>query len=151
MSHPIVVGYTGSPCSIAAFDAAVDLARERSRPEIVIVYCHEPPPGLACELDPTCPAAKELRDYERGIEEEVEPMLHAAAERARAAGVATEVLLVWDEPTRALTATAVERDARVIVVGSHGDGPLSAALHRRTCFELLHRSTVPVLVVPYRR
>jgi len=150
MSHTIVLGYDGSPCSTAALDEAVALAHGLGHSEVVIVYCHEPPPGLSCELDPACAAAKELRDYERGVEEDVEPMLHAAAERARGAGVQTEVLLVWDDPARALIQIAHDRGSRVIVVGSHGEGPLSGALHHCTPYELLHRSSIPVLVVPHR-
>jgi len=150
MSHPIVLGYDGSLCSTGALDEAVALARELGHGEIVIVYCHEPPPGLSCELDPACAAAKELRDYERSVEEDVEPMLHAAAERARGAGLQTDVLLVWDDPARALIQIAHDRGSRVIVVGSHGEGPLSGALHHCTPYELLHRSSIPVLVVPYR-
>ena len=150
MSHTIVLGYNGSPCSTAALDEAVALAHGLGRSEVVIVYCHEPPPGLACELDPACAAAKELRDYERGVEEDVQPMLHAAAERVRAGGVQTEVLVVWDDPARALIEIAEDRGSRVIVVGSHGEGPLSGALHHCTPYELLHRSSIPVLVVPRR-
>ena len=150
MSRPIVLGYDGSPCSVAALDEAVSLAHDLGRSEIVIVYCHEPPPGFSCELDPACAAAKELRDYELGVEKDVEPMLHAAAERVRDAGVQTEVLLVWDDPARALIQIAGARGSRAIVVGSHGEGPLSGALHHCAPYELLHRSCVPVLVVPHR-
>ena len=151
MLHPIVLGYNGSPCSAAALDEAVALAHGLGHSEIVIVYCHEPPPGLSCELDPACAAARELRDYEREVEEEVQPVLHAAAERVRGAGVRTEVLLVWADPARALIDIARDRGSRVIVVGSHGEGPLSGALHHCTPYELLHRSSIPVLVVPYRQ
>ena len=150
MSRPIVLGYDGSPCSTAALDEAVALAHDLGRSEIVIVYRHEPPPGLSCELDPACAAAKELRDYEREVEEMVQPMLHAAADRVRGAGVQTEVLLVWDDPVRALIQIAHERGSRAIVVGSHGEGPIAGALHHRTPYELLHRSSIPVLVVPHR-
>lgn len=151
MSQPIVLGYDGSPCSQAALDEAVALARGLGHSEVVIVYCHEPPPGLSCELDPACAAAKELRDYERGVEEDVQPMLHVAAERVRLAGVQSEVLMVWNDPARALIEIAQQRAARLIVVGSHGEGPLSAALHHCAPYELLHRSSIPVLVVPHRR
>ena len=150
MTHPIVLGYDGSACSAAALDQAIDLVQGATDAEIVIVYCHEPPPGLSCELDPACAAAKELRDYERRVEREVEPMLHEAAACVRAAGVQTEVLLAWEDPVHALMQIAAEHDAHVIVVGSHGEGPLSGAIGRHTPYELLHRSTVPVLVVPYR-
>ncbi len=150
MPHPIVLGYDGSACSAAALDEAVELSRGAPGSMIVLVYCHEPPPGLRCALDPGCAAAKELRDYERRVEHEVEPMLSRAAARARAAGAETEVLLVWDEPVRALEAIARERGSHMIVVGSHGEGPIAGALGRHTPFELLHRSDVPVLVVPHR-
>jgi nucleotide-binding universal stress UspA family protein len=150
MTHPIVLGYDGSPCAAAALDQAVDLVRGVTDAEIVIVYCHEPPPGLSCALDPACPAAKELRDYERRVEREVEPMLQEAAAHVRAAGVRSDVLLAWEDPVHALMHVAADRDSRVIVVGSHGEGPLSGAIGRHTPYELLHRSSVPVLVVPYR-
>ena len=102
MAHPIVLGYDGSACSAAALDEAIELSRDTSGATVILVYCHEPPPGLSCALDRGCAAARELRDYERRVEAEVEPMLRDAADRVRAAGVEPVVLLVWDDPARAL-------------------------------------------------
>jgi nucleotide-binding universal stress UspA family protein len=150
MTHPIVLGYDGSACSAAALDETIELARDTSGAEVVLVYCHEPPPGLSCALDPGCAAAKELRDYERRVEAEVEPMLRRAADRVRAAGIQAEVLLMWDDPARALESVAHERGSHVIVVGSHGEGRFAGAIGRHTPFELLHHTDVPVLVVPHR-
>jgi nucleotide-binding universal stress UspA family protein len=150
MRHPIVLGYDGSACSAAALEAAIELVRDGNGTAVILVYCHEPPPGLSCPLDPGCAAAKELRDYERRVEAEVQPMLHEAAERVRAAGVEPQIVLVWDDPARALEAVAHERGAHVIVVGSHCEGPIAGALGRHTPFELLRHSDVPVLVVPHR-
>lgn len=115
-----------------------------------MVYCHEPPPGLACALDPTCAAARELRDYESRVQGEVEPLLEAAAAQARGTGVRTEVVMAWDEPVHALIEVAREHGSHIIVVGSHGERALAGALSRNTPFELLHRSSVPVMVVPHR-
>ena len=151
MRHPIVVGFDGSECSTAALDEALELAGDERDAEIVVVYCHEPPPGLACALDPSCDAAKVLQEYEQGVERDVRPLLDAAEERIHEAGVRGEVLVVWDEPANALPRIALSRHSHVIVVGSHGEGPLSAAIRHSTCYELLHRSDVPVLVVPHRR
>jgi nucleotide-binding universal stress UspA family protein len=150
MTHPIVLGYDGSVCSAAALDETIELARDTRGAQVVLVYCHEPPPGLSCALDPGCAAAKELRDYERRVEAEMEPMLRHAADQARAAGVQTEVLLMWDDPARALEAVAHQRGAHIIVVGSHGEGPIAGAFGRHTPSELLHHTDVPVLVVPHR-
>ncbi len=151
MTYPIVLGYDGSPCSSAALDEAIALGRDMRGAAVLLVCCHEPPPGLSCALDPGCAAAKELRDYERRVETEVAPMLRHAAERVRDAGIDTEVVLVWDDPVRALETVAHECGSRVIVVGSHGEGPIAGALGRRTALELLRHSDVPVLVVPHRR
>ena len=151
MTHPIVLGYDGSACSAAALDEAIELGRDTAGASVVLVYCHEPPPGLSCALEPGCAAAKELRDYERRVESEVEPMLSRAAERVRAAGIETDVVLVWDDPPRALESVAHDRGSHVIVVGSHGEGRIAGALGRHTPYELLHHSDVPVLVVPHRR
>lgn len=150
MQHPIILGYDGSTCSSAALDEAIELGRDTRDAKVVLVYCHEPPPGLSCALDPGCAAAKELRDYERRVADEVEPLLSRAAERVRAAGVEAEVRLVWDDPPRALQSVAHACGSHVIVVGSHGEGPIAGALGRRTPFELLRHSDVPVLVVPLR-
>jgi nucleotide-binding universal stress UspA family protein len=162
MTHPIVLGYDGSECSSAALDEAIELGRDTRGAKIVLVCCHEPPAGLSCPFDPTAADprrvreyqrsayAKELRDYERRVETEVEPMLRVAADRIREAGMEAEVQLVWDDPVRALDAMARECDSRVIVVGSHGEGPIAGALSRHTAFELLYKSEVPVLVVPHR-
>ena len=150
MSHPIVLGYDGSACSAAALDEAVELARDSADALILLVYCHEPPPGLTCALDPTCAAARELRDYESRVQGEVEPLLEAAAAQARGTGVRTEVVMAWDEPVHALIEVAREHGSHIIVVGSHGESALSGALSRNTPYELLHRSSVPVMVVPHR-
>lgn len=151
MPHPIVLGYDGSACSSAALDEAIELGRDSGGATVVLVYCHEPPPGLSCALDPGCAAAKELRDYERRVATEVEPMLRQAADRVRAAGIEPEVVLVWDDPARALEAVAHERGAHVIVVGSHCEGSITGAFRRHTPMALLHHSDVPVLVVPHRQ
>ena len=151
MPHPLVLGYDGSACSAAALDEAIELGRDTIGAVVVLVYCHEPPPGLSCPLDPGCAAAKELRDYERRVEMEVRPMLDSAAEKVRAVGIETEVLLMWDDPARALRSVARDRGSHVIIVGSHGEGPIAGALGRHTPFELLHHSETPVLVVPHRR
>ncbi len=151
MRHPIVLGYDGSECSVAALDEALLLARDELDAAIVVVYCHEPPPGLACALDPSCDAARVLQEYEDDIARDVRPLLDAAEERIREAGVDSEVVMVWDQPATALPRIAMSRHSHVIVVGSHGEGPLSAAIRHSTCYELLHRSDVPVLVVPHRR
>jgi nucleotide-binding universal stress UspA family protein len=146
----IILGYDGSSCSAAALDEAAQLAHDLAGDEIVVVYCKEPPAGLNCDLDPACAAARELRHWQSQVREDAEPMLHEAAARLAAAGVQAQVQVIWDEPVHGLTQAAADHESRAIVVGSHGKGPLAARLRRRTPQELLRRSSVPVLVVPFR-
>ena len=60
----------------------------------------------------------------------------------------TEGAIVRARPADALVEVAAERGARLIVVGSYGESPLRGALLGSVPYRLLHRSPVPVLVVP---
>jgi nucleotide-binding universal stress UspA family protein len=59
-----------------------------------------------------------------------------------------DVEMVAQRPVDALIAVALERGAEVIAVGHGGSGPLRAALIGSVTYELVHRSPIPVLVVP---
>ena len=86
MAHPIVLGYDGSACSSRRSTRPSSWVATQRAPASSSCICHEPPPGLSCALDRGCAAAKELRDYERRVESEVEPMLRRAADRVRDRG-----------------------------------------------------------------
>ena len=62
--------------------------------------------------------------------------------------IAVEVELVRDRPVDSLIRVAEDREAEVIVVGHGGSGPLRAALLGSITYELVHRSPIPVLIVP---
>jgi len=77
------------------------------------------------------------------------------AEEALAAirrqGVEDAQAVVVDlRPAEALLQVASERQARMIVVGTHGERPLTGAVLGSVPHSLLHLSRVPVLVVPVR-
>jgi nucleotide-binding universal stress UspA family protein len=58
-----------------------------------------------------------------------------------------ESLVVEKGPAEALAELAGERNADMIVVGSHGERPIAAAILGSTPHRLLHLSSRPVLVV----
>ena len=66
--------------------------------------------------------------------------------RTRACGRAGEVR--EGKPVDVLIEAARETKAVAIVVGSHGEGAMSAAFLGSTALKLLHHSDTPVLVVP---
>ena len=50
MSSALIVGYDGSDCAHAAFDAAVELARSTGD-RIVVAFGYEPPVGYGEEIE----------------------------------------------------------------------------------------------------
>jgi nucleotide-binding universal stress UspA family protein len=60
--------------------------------------------------------------------------------------VEREVVLVPNTPAEALVGLAEERDARFIVIGSHGEGRIIGALLGALPHKLPGRSLVPVVV-----
>ena len=88
------------------------------------------------------------------LEEQVEAVGDEAIADIRAQLASThpelrvDVEMVQQRPVDALLAVADDRGAELIAVGHGGAGPLRAALLGSITYEIVHRSHVPVLVVP---
>ncbi len=134
----LVLGCDGSECAGAALESAVELARSLGD-TIVVAYAAEPPVRSVGE---------EFPEHERALVEIGERVTGAAVERAREEGVDAEAVIVHERPVSALIDLADERDARMIVIGSHGEGAIRGAILGSTPHKLLQRSQRPVLVVP---
>jgi nucleotide-binding universal stress UspA family protein len=105
----------------------------------VIAFAYAPPERNVGE---------EYREHQEALRELGERWTAEALARAREAGVDVELELVPQKPAPALVALAETRSVRMIVVGTHGEGPLASALLGSVPHKLLQRSPVPVLVVP---
>jgi nucleotide-binding universal stress UspA family protein len=135
----LVVGYDGSEGSKAALAEAIELAKGLG--DRVIVVFGYAPPGIW---------GGEIAEHEEAIEEHGERIMGDAKRQASAAGFEIEVAMVAKRGAEALIELAAERDARAIVVGSHGDPPLRGAILGTIPNKLLHMAERPVLVVPAR-
>jgi nucleotide-binding universal stress UspA family protein len=134
----IVVGVDGSNCSDAAVEKALELAGGLGD-TLVVVYAVEPPfRGVGDEWEESQAALEELGA----------PIVEQAVARAREAGVSVEATLVPRRPAEALLAVAEERSARLIVVGTASERPLTGVILGSVPHKLVHRSSIPVLVVP---
>jgi nucleotide-binding universal stress UspA family protein len=71
-----------------------------------------------------------------------------AVERAEAADVPASSELVFEKAPQALADAGAKHDARMLVVGAHGESPIRGALLGSTAHKLLHLADRPVLVVP---
>jgi nucleotide-binding universal stress UspA family protein len=128
----LVVGYDGTDGSRAALRAAVSLGGELGDGVVVVFAYHVGRLG------------GEVSDYAAALHEHAREVL----EEARSVGGdGIEVVELEEYPAQALIAVAEERDARMIVVGSHGEAPLKSVLVGSTPTKLLHLSERPVLVV----
>jgi nucleotide-binding universal stress UspA family protein len=135
MANEIVVGYDGTEGSGAALRCAVGLAKDLNT-QLVLVFGY----GLARtsgELQAQLDALRELGESET----------KAGLEEAAKAGVEVVAEVVDAKAAEALVKVAGDRDARMIVVGSHGERPIAGALLGSVPHRLLHISEKPVVVV----
>jgi nucleotide-binding universal stress UspA family protein len=138
MAGDIVLGFDGSAGAKSALEVAVTLARAFDA-TLAIVFGYEPNP-----------MGGETSDYQYQLKRLGEGFVNAAAAEARLVdpALSVEPLVVGLRPVDALIETAAEREARLIVVGSHGELPLVGTILGSVPHKLLHRARIPVLVVP---
>jgi nucleotide-binding universal stress UspA family protein len=132
----IVVGYDGSEGARAALDKAVEFAKELAD-KVVIVFGYAPGGYGGGEVPTHREAVKELG----------EKLTKEANDIASAAGIEHEIELINERGAEALSEVATKRKARMIVVGSYGESPLTGAVLGTTAYKLVHVAETPVLVV----
>ena len=137
MARTIVLGYDGSEGARAALDKAIEVAQlEQAR--IVIVFGYEIPAAYGGETG----------EYRRVVRTIAEKAAADAVERIRQSGVECETELIPKRPAEGLVSVAEQAGASMIVVGTHGEHPLTGAILGSVPHKLLHISPIPVLVVP---
>ena len=132
----IVIGYDDSDSSNAALSQALDFATALGD-SIVVVF------GAA----PGGYGGGEVPEQRRAVEEFGNTVTAKAVETAKSAKIDCTVELINEHPHQALITAGEKHDARMIVVGSHGESPLKGAIIGSTPYKLVQLSEVPVLVV----
>ena len=138
MAGEIILGYDGEPGSLAALRTAVTVAAAFKRP-LVIAFGYAP-----------APIGGDVADLSRAVRELAEKFTADAVEIAHGvdASVSVSVEMVNDRPAEAILRAAEQFDALTIVVGATNRGPMTGALLGSVTYQVVHRSTRPVLVVP---
>jgi nucleotide-binding universal stress UspA family protein len=136
VSSGVIVGYDGSDCAKAALSAALEIGRAYGD-KVIIAFGYE-----------LSPVGGELHDYHAALKELATKRVTEGASLAARDGADVEAVVVEHEPAHGLVELGAERDARMIVVGTRGEGPLKGALLGSTPHKLLQLSDRPVLVVP---
>ena len=136
MSGAIVLGYDASPGADGALDTALELAQRFG--DRLVIANGVTPPGTPTDETPA---------HRQAVEEKASALMQRALERAREAGVESEVEIVPLRPSEALLQLADQNNARFIVVGGWGEGPLKGAILGSTAYKVLHLAERPVVVV----
>jgi nucleotide-binding universal stress UspA family protein len=132
----IVVGYDGSDSSKAGLNHALDFAKALGD-SLVIVFAAAPG-GYG---------GGEVPEQRKAVEEFGEKVTHEGEGIVKAAGVDYTIEMINEHPHEALITAGDKHDARMIVVGSHGENPLKGAIIGSTPYKLVQLSDRPVLVV----
>ena len=90
----------------------------------------------------------EVADHAEMLKGVGEGLVNEALAALEAAGATARAELVPERPVDALLHVAADLGSELIVVGTHGESPLAGAMLGSVPHKLLHRSRIPVLVVP---
>ncbi len=134
----IIVGYDGSDAARAALDTALEIAGLLGD-DVVVAFGYE-----------IQKLGGEVKDYAKAVEERAREAVDHAVHHAEAQGAKVESVVIEGSPAHSLSDLAVQRGARMIVIGSQGESPIKGAILGSTAHKLLYVSEVPVLVVPAR-
>jgi len=132
----ILVGYDGSDYSRAALDTGIEVANALGD-ELLVVVAYE-----------VNRFGSEVQDYAKALRDQADKRVRLATDQAAGRGAKVEVEIVEERPADALVDVAAREQARVIVIGSRGEGPLKGAIVGSTPHKLLQIAACPVLVVP---
>jgi nucleotide-binding universal stress UspA family protein len=138
--QPIVLGTDGSPTAEEATAVAIELAQDTGARLCVAAAWEAPLTVYPYAPESTVP---ELQRAERA---RATNAARTAIARATEAGVEAESFVREGDPVDIVSETARNTSASLIVVGSHGWGPLRRLFFGSVSMALLHEAPCPVLV-----
>lgn len=150
MPTTLILGYDGSDCGKQALDHTIEVARHLDDGEVFVVSAFEfsigyVPMGMT---DSPLMISAEYDQHVDLVKGACDRQVADATAKLEAAGVNASGEAREGKPVDVLLEAAREKKAAAIVVGSHGEGAVSAAFLGSTALKLLHHSDIPVLVVP---
>jgi nucleotide-binding universal stress UspA family protein len=152
MPLTMVLGYDGSDCARKALDHTVKIVKAVKGGRVIVVYAYEfsigyVPMGMT---DSPLMMSAEYNEQIELVQGYGKTQVDEATKALRDAGATVIPEVSEGKPVEVILAAAEKQAADLIVVGSHGEGAVSAAFLGSTALKLLHHSDVPILVVPSR-
>lgn len=154
MVKNILVATDGSPRSEKAADAAIMLAKSCNAKLHVLSVVDAGKPRTAMDFD--LDVAEEIKEdnpeisdeWEEGRMKPEQQFVSHITDKASGAGVEAHGIVRLGHPAEEIVNAAGENDCDMIVVGTHGRGPVATAVMGSIATKVIHDGTTPVLVVP---
>jgi nucleotide-binding universal stress UspA family protein len=135
----IVIATDGSPSAQEAVDVGLELAKEQGA-DVTFVHVTVPDEYMGGRLGARpIPHREEI--------DESETALRAAADAAEEAGISYALERISGDTVDTIAGFADSKEADLIVVGSRGRGPMTAALLGSVSRGVLQHAKRPVLIV----
>lgn len=139
---PIMLATDGSPTAEEATKEAIKLAKLFGTKLLIVTAWDLPYSSLGyAAVPPVGDLMKVSKDRADKVSEE-------AAARAKAAGVSVQTFVLRGFPVEEICIAAKKFSPEIVVVGSHGWGPMKRMIFGSVSTGVLHHATCPVLVVP---
>jgi nucleotide-binding universal stress UspA family protein len=148
MFRNVLVAIDGSEHSAAALKEAGDLAAA-TRAKLTIMTAFKIDGSSTVSAWSTNMTVEEM-DALRGVRRRIAEHAKEFVERARSqvpSGVSCEAFAVEETPTQGILDQIRSGRHDLVVLGSRGHGPLSSLILGSVSQNVLHHSTVPVLIV----
>ena len=142
--RPILLATDGSPSAGEAEREALELAQVLDVTLLVVAVAHATLPTVGYSGYGYSNIVAELTETEH---HRIEHVLADVAEKAEAAGVRCLTFASDGFPVEEICRVAKNRDAQLIVVGSHGWGATRRLLSGSVSTGLVHSAPCPVLVL----
>ncbi len=138
---PVMLATDGSPTAKEATTKAIELAKLLDTELVVVAVWDIPYSSVGYGAVP--PSV----DLSRASEDEARKAVAEVSQQAHEERVPVQALVLRGFPIDEICHTAEKLDPQLVVVGSHGWGPMKRMLFGSVSTGVLHHASCPVLVV----
>lgn len=140
MINKILLPTDGSEYAEKTVRFAIDLAKSLGA-SVDVMYAFRPVASLRKR------AAMMLEEYYSALEEDAKEVVTEVAERFKSEGIEVSAVAVEGPPAEAILRAIDELKPSLVVMGAKGENGLASVLLGGVAEQVVHHSTVPVLVV----
>ena len=138
---PVMLATDGSPTAEEATRKAIELAKLLGAPLVIVTAWDIPYSTLGYAAVPVIP------DLDKVGKDQADKVTTEAATQARDARVDVQAITLRGFPVEEICLAAERYEPQLLVIGSHGWGPIKRMVFGSVSTGVLHHASCPVLVV----